>query len=191
MSRDRNKPVTRRAPVHSRGERTRLKIIASAAVLLEKHGMAGFTTDRVAEEAGIAVGTIYQYFPDKMALMRAFTEKWYEDRPKELDEIPLPESIDLVADWYRSQPGAAACLEAINSVEELREFYRSFNELETQRLAKALSTTGRPSKSNLATARMLVTSINAVMIEATKLSKEEGDAVIRSLKILLKSSPDL
>ncbi len=191
MSRDQKKPVTRRAPVHSRGERTRLKIIASAAVVLEKHGMAGFTTDRVAEEAGIAVGTIYQYFPDKMALMRAFTEKRYEDRPKALDEMPLPESIDLVADWYRSQPGAAACLEAINSVEELREFYRSFNELETQRLAKTLSASGRPNKTSLATARMLVTSINAVMIEATKLSKEEGDAVIRALKILLKSSPNL
>lgn len=160
-------------------------------MVLEKHGMAGFTTDRVAEEAGIAVGTIYQYFPDKMALMRAFTEKWYEDRPQALDELPLPESIDLVADWYRSQPGAAACLEAINSVEELREFYRSFSELETQRLAKALSASGRPSKANLASARMLVTAINAVMIEATKLGKRDGDAVILALKTLLKASPDL
>ncbi len=185
------KTVVRREPVRGRGERSRARIIESAALVLEKYGMVGFTTDRVAEEAGLAVGTIYQYFPDKMALMRAFTEKWYEDRPAGLDDVPLPESIDMIADWYRAQPGAAACLEAINSVEELREFYRSLTELETQRLAKSFSSSGRPTKTDTARARTLVTTINAVMIEATKLKKRDGDALIQCLKELIAAAPGL
>ncbi|MFC3579300.1 TetR/AcrR family transcriptional regulator [Sphingomonas hylomeconis] len=46
-------------------------IIEAAARILEEQGHGGFTTNAVAELAGVSIGTLYQYFPDKDALLGA------------------------------------------------------------------------------------------------------------------------
>lgn len=52
-------------------EARRHSIMACAIDVLSKSGMGGLTTDAVAERAGIAVGLIYKYFPDKTELLAA------------------------------------------------------------------------------------------------------------------------
>jgi AcrR family transcriptional regulator len=44
-------------------------ILEAAARVLEEAGPAGFNTNRVAERAGISVGSLYQYYPNKSALL--------------------------------------------------------------------------------------------------------------------------
>lgn len=44
-------------------------ILTAAARVLEEDGPAGFNTNRVAERAGISVGSLYQYYPNKAALL--------------------------------------------------------------------------------------------------------------------------
>jgi AcrR family transcriptional regulator len=44
-------------------------ILEAAARVLEEDGPAGFNTNRVAERAGISVGSLYQYYPNKAALL--------------------------------------------------------------------------------------------------------------------------
>ena len=44
-------------------------ILVAAARVLEEDGPAGFNTNRVAERAGISVGSLYQYYPNKAALL--------------------------------------------------------------------------------------------------------------------------
>jgi AcrR family transcriptional regulator len=46
-------------------------ILQASARVLEKESLRGFNTNRVAEVAGVSVGSIYQYFPNKDALMAA------------------------------------------------------------------------------------------------------------------------
>lgn len=43
-------------------------IITAAEHVLENHGMEGFSTNRVAELAGVSIGSLYRYFPNKYAL---------------------------------------------------------------------------------------------------------------------------
>ena len=43
----------------------------AAAQILERRGPAGFNTNEVAERAGVSIGTLYQYFADKHALLAA------------------------------------------------------------------------------------------------------------------------
>jgi len=50
-------------------------ILEAAAQVLEAGGLAGFTTNAVAERAGVSIGTLYQYFADKGAVLRALAER--------------------------------------------------------------------------------------------------------------------
>jgi len=62
-------PATRRQPVQKRAEFTVKAIIGAAHELLLKQGVDAVTTRQVAERAGVAIGTLYQYFPDRDAIL--------------------------------------------------------------------------------------------------------------------------
>ncbi len=59
----------RRRPKQARSAATRDAIFEAAAQILERDGEAGFTTRRIAERAGVSVGTIYQYFSTKPSIL--------------------------------------------------------------------------------------------------------------------------
>jgi AcrR family transcriptional regulator len=46
-------------------------IVEAAQQVLEKQGQAGFNTNAIAERAGISIGSLYQYFPNKHAIVAA------------------------------------------------------------------------------------------------------------------------
>ncbi len=50
-------------------------ILEAATRVLAKDSLAGFNTNRVAEVAGISIGSLYQYFPNKAALTAALIER--------------------------------------------------------------------------------------------------------------------
>lgn len=66
--------IARRAPTQERARQTRLLIFEAATRVLEKDGLAGFNTNRIAEVAGYSVGTLYQYFRDKHAVLDALAQ---------------------------------------------------------------------------------------------------------------------
>jgi len=65
----------RRIPRQDRAEETVAAILEAAAQILEAGGLAAFTTNAVAERAGVSIGTLYQYFANKAALIRALGER--------------------------------------------------------------------------------------------------------------------
>ncbi len=65
----------RRIPHQARATETVAAILEGAAQVLDAGGLAGFTTNAVAERAGVSIGTLYQYFADKNALLRAIAER--------------------------------------------------------------------------------------------------------------------
>ena len=58
-------------PRQQRSRRMRDDILEAGVRVLQREGVLRFTTPRVAEAAGISVGSLYQYFPNKQALMFA------------------------------------------------------------------------------------------------------------------------
>lgn len=61
--------IQRRQPRQARAQATRDAIFEAAAQILEAEGEAAFNTNRIAEKAGVSVGTLYQYFADKQAIL--------------------------------------------------------------------------------------------------------------------------
>ncbi len=61
----------RRIPRQARANETVALILEAAAQILEANGIEAFTTNTVAERAGVSIGTLYQYFADKQAILFA------------------------------------------------------------------------------------------------------------------------
>jgi AcrR family transcriptional regulator len=61
----------RRRPKQARSRATWEAIVEAAAQILERRGAEALTTNAVAERAGVSIGTLYQYFPDKQAILAA------------------------------------------------------------------------------------------------------------------------
>src|ERR1700722_20045031 len=66
--------VKRREPSQGRAQKTMLLIFEAASRLLEQEGLENFNTNRLAEISGFSVGTIYQYFADKRAILLALAQ---------------------------------------------------------------------------------------------------------------------
>jgi AcrR family transcriptional regulator len=63
----------RKVPLQSRATATRDAILQSSAQILTREGLHAFNTNRVAEIAGISVGSLYQYYPNKASLLTALS----------------------------------------------------------------------------------------------------------------------
>jgi AcrR family transcriptional regulator len=69
-----DRPETARAPRQARSRRTRQKLVDAAIRCFERHGFEETTTAMIAGEAGVAVGTVYNYFRDKRELILELLE---------------------------------------------------------------------------------------------------------------------
>lgn len=65
----------RKKPAQSRSVATCDAIVEAAARILERSGHARFTTNEVADLAGVSIGSLYQYFPNKDSITRALMER--------------------------------------------------------------------------------------------------------------------
>jgi len=83
----------RKTPVQARSAVTVDAILSATIQVLLAEGQERLTTTRVAYRAGVSVGTLYQYFPNKKALLRAVLER-------HLDEVVS--SIERACREYRS-----------------------------------------------------------------------------------------
>ncbi|MDP9842963.1 TetR/AcrR family transcriptional regulator [Streptosporangium lutulentum] len=64
----------RKHPRQQRSRETVEAILQAAAQLFQRYGYADTTTNKIAERAGVSIGSLYQYFPNKDALLVALAE---------------------------------------------------------------------------------------------------------------------
>jgi AcrR family transcriptional regulator len=83
----------RKVPRQERSRLTVEAILDAAARVFERHGYAGGTTNRIAERAGVSIGSLYQYFPNKDAILVALVEQHLDEGTAAMG----PVLADLVA----------------------------------------------------------------------------------------------
>ncbi|ENZ7197722.1 TetR/AcrR family transcriptional regulator [Klebsiella variicola] len=69
----------RKKPRQARSRATVETIIQAGARILSNEGWTGFTTNRIADIAGVSIGSLYQYFPDKLSLVEAIRYRHLDD----------------------------------------------------------------------------------------------------------------
>ncbi|MCG8535462.1 MAG: TetR/AcrR family transcriptional regulator, partial [Pseudomonadales bacterium] len=85
----------RKKPQQKRSKQLVASLIDATAACIVEHGLDGATTPRIAEKAGVSVGSLYQYFDDKEALIEALVEKMAQDIGNALNQLPWDKSPSL------------------------------------------------------------------------------------------------
>ncbi|MEV0228478.1 TetR family transcriptional regulator [Nonomuraea sp. NPDC050786] len=106
----------RRQPAQRRSARRVERMLDACAQLLDETGYDALSTTRIAERAGVAIGSIYQFFPDKRAVTQELTRRNVEEFVRRVDRRFLAEEyrgwweaidaiIDEYVDMHRTVPG--------------------------------------------------------------------------------------
>lgn len=97
----------RKKPTQARSGATVEAIYTATIQVLLRDDLAKLTTTRVAERAGVSVGTLYQYFPNKDALLYAILLNHFDELARAFEDIalegfgqPLSQLADNIANAY-------------------------------------------------------------------------------------------
>ena len=97
----------RKSPVQERSRATVDTILAATARVLVSDGYNGCTTNRVAEVAGVSVGSLYQYFPSKDALVAELVERHVNEirdlvsaEVERARNLPMAEAVRAVVQLF-------------------------------------------------------------------------------------------
>jgi AcrR family transcriptional regulator len=142
MRRRQNPKISaRKQPQQARSTGLVATILQAAAQVLAREGASRFTTARVAERAGVSVGSLYQYFPNKAAILfRLQSDEWRQTAGLLRDILtdigtPPPQRLRaLVHAFIQSECDEAAMRVALNDAAPL---YRDAPEAREARIAGA------------------------------------------------------
>lgn len=166
--------VVRKRPKQRRSRETVDVMLEAAAQMFTREGLAT-TTNRIAERAGVSIGTLYQYFPNKHAMLQelavrhllrggeqlgqAFTELRATEPPF---EETMRAIVEVVVDLHRNRPALHSLLHRVAArlPEELAAV-RAFEDYLVDEIGFHLQRCGRGCDDPALTARTLVHAVDA------------------------------
>jgi AcrR family transcriptional regulator len=77
----------RKQPRQERSRATLDAIVEAAARVFGERGFAGGSTNRIAEDAGVAIGSLYEYFPNKASILVAVAERHLDRMLADVDRV--------------------------------------------------------------------------------------------------------
>jgi AcrR family transcriptional regulator len=142
----RTRTVPRKMPKQQRSKETVDVILAATARVLVKDGFDRASTNRIADKAGVSIGSLYQYFPSKEALVAALVERHIDTMSAALEaemaavaEAPLRlavrRMVTLMMDAHAIDPALHRVLEQVPRVGRLDRVHEV--EARMQRLGRA------------------------------------------------------
>jgi AcrR family transcriptional regulator len=120
------RPASRRTPQQERGERRLAQLLEAAASLMVETGYEAATMTEIAERANASIGTLYQYFPDKEAIVRALRQQYVDEfevlwvpLKAESSKLSLRQLVDrffdIIIDYFEKRPAYFPVLNAPGS----------------------------------------------------------------------------
>jgi AcrR family transcriptional regulator len=189
----------RRQPRQQRS-RTRVRHILEAAdAILSAEGFEALTVRRIAQEAGVPVGSIYQFFPDKAAVVDALAGTYIGEFDAAIERLvadseatrwadPVGTLIDAFAGLYRANPGYVALWSGRHVSPELARADEANNAAIADGVRRILvRQAGLPDGAALARAARLAVVVADALLQFAFRAGPAGDAaVLEELKALLR-----
>lgn len=148
----------RRLPIQARAKKRHEQILDITAELLVKVGVDELTTILIAKSLDISVGSLYHYFPNKIAILYALAQRWLDEINVALDDIEAsieePEDLqafinrctERVLEVYRRQQGILHLVQAMFSIPELRALDEEHDAYMIKRLSRMFARLGIEAK---------------------------------------------
>ena len=141
----------RRVPRQQRGQDTVQAVLRAAGEEIERAGLDHLSTKRIAAAAGISVGSLYGYFPNKESIVAALLETWLARVYEAIDSMHprhggrqdvftyLTAQMERALQVYDDQPGLGALFGMIMALPALHGMARRHGERVSASLATALA----------------------------------------------------
>lgn len=149
-------------------------LLEAAAQVFNREGLKA-TTNRIAERAGVSIGSLYQYFPNKHALIHALAQRHVDDAQARMDAVfkrlrdeepPFEDAMRLiletVVDLHRDRPGLHRLMHRLGPRQPAElDALRSFEDDICGEVAYHLARCGRDGGDAELTAQTVVHTVDA------------------------------
>jgi AcrR family transcriptional regulator len=189
----------RREPQQERSRARVRQILVAADRVLADDGFEALTVRRIAQSAGVPVGSIYQFFPDKAAVIDALARTYIEEFEAAIGELteaargavwqdPVQTLVDAFAQMYRSRPGYVALWAGRHLSPQLARVDEANNAAIADGVRQVLvAQTGLPDGVALARiSRLSVVVADALLQFAFQGGPDGDEFVLDELKVLLR-----
>jgi AcrR family transcriptional regulator len=180
-------PQLRRTPQQERSRRRVEEVLAAADAVLAADGAEALSTTRVAADAGISIGSLYQWFPNKESILEALALRYVDDftalareladraTEKPFDD-PVGEMLTAFAAAFRDRPGFRAMWFGGLRTESLRDATRPGLTAIGEQLFRILSASAPHASPETIgrVARLMVLSADALLRQAFR-ADPDGD----------------
>ncbi len=178
----------RKAPRQARSRATVAAVVQAGAQLLGERGWSGFTTNEVAEVAGVSIGSLYQYFPNKLALVDAIRRRHFDDVLAVLDraaESGIPHRVEALVDGmiavHTVNPALHRVLLDLPDPDESGSAYRAFQAEYLRRYEGVVAALGGGRADVGTVAQVLSSAIEGVIHNAARRGVLQSPEVRREL----------
>jgi AcrR family transcriptional regulator len=178
----------RRAPTQRRAQQRIQRILDAADAVLAREGVIG--TRSIAQAAGVSIGSLYHWFPDKESIALALALRHWSElselvadivRRAEADELsdPVGQTFAALAAGFRARPGFLALWFGELRTAELREATRPSRERVAESVQRILDVTRPASDPELrpTVARVVTLLGDGVLREAFRVDRD-GDPLL-------------
>lgn len=180
----------RNVPTQARSRERLQRVLDAADRVLAAEGAPAFTTNRIADVAGVPVGSVYRYFPDKATIAEALAVRYWaeladlvaaaadsDERARLAD--PVADVVAALAAGFRARPGFLALWYGGLRTEQLRAATRGARDAISASIERILAVhwPHAPRELRATAARMLVLAGDGLLREAFR-RDPAGDAVV-------------
>jgi AcrR family transcriptional regulator len=194
-----NDGISRRVPTQERSRKRVERIIEAASLVFAEEGFDAATMESIAARAETSIGSIYQFFPNKLSLFNALARHYHDKLRAFFDLLlsgPLLEQpwgdildagIDAFAAFHEQEPGFRAVWVGLNLTSEVVTEGEAINREFAKRIEGVLAAKleGLPAKMRPVVATMMVEILTAMLIVSAR-RPAEAKALMTETKALLR-----
>jgi AcrR family transcriptional regulator len=191
-----------RTPKQSRSQQRVDLILAAARTIIGERGSANLSIADIAAQAGVTPGSIYQYFPNRSAVLAAMAERYLEDLGQRmtavLDSRPtdftstadkIDELVELFFQMNLQDPVMGDILLGLVTDKSLRDLNKRDTQAKVGLVTSAFTNvlTSEQQRDFPLTALLIVEFVEAVVRAALDLPALEARRMIDRLKVMLRA----